>query len=70
MLSCTKLTNMNKKQELEYTLGFLKAIQNKLSNDRFLSIATEKTIAFEKKKESETIEKITFKDLHTMLDLL
>jgi len=45
-------------EELNYLNGFLKSVQKKLSNERFVNNAPEKVIAMEKKKESDAISKI------------
>ena len=44
--------------ELKYTEGFLKSVQNKLSNERFVSGAPENVVASEKKKEMDAVAKI------------
>ncbi len=44
--------------ELKYTEGFLKSVQKKLSNERFVSGAPEQVVASEKKKEADAIAKI------------
>uniref|UniRef100_UPI0030DCD93A hypothetical protein n=1 Tax=uncultured Planktosalinus sp. TaxID=1810935 RepID=UPI0030DCD93A len=44
--------------ELKYTEGFLKSVQKKLSNERFVSNAPEAVIAAERKKESDAVSKI------------
>ena len=44
--------------ELEYTKGFLKSVQNKLSNDKFVNGAPEKVLANERQKESDALAKI------------
>ena len=44
--------------ELTYAKGFLKSIQNKLSNSKFVKNAPKNIIDFEKKKENDTKEKI------------
>ncbi len=49
----TKLT-----QELNYTEGFLKSVQLKLSNEQFVINAPEQVMASEKKKEADAIAKI------------
>ncbi|QYJ67509.1 valine--tRNA ligase [Flavobacterium litorale] len=49
----TKLT-----EELEYNKGFLKSVQKKLSNERFVSGAPEKVVAIEKQKEADALAKI------------
>ena len=45
-------------EELKYTEGFLKSVQKKLSNERFVSGAPEQVVASEKKKEEDAIAKI------------
>jgi valyl-tRNA synthetase len=45
-------------EELKYTQGFLKSIQGKLSNERFVNNAPEKVVAIERQKESDAIAKI------------
>jgi valyl-tRNA synthetase len=45
-------------EELKYTQGFLKSVQGKLSNDRFVANAPEKVVAIERKKEAEALAKI------------
>jgi valyl-tRNA synthetase len=49
----TKLT-----EELNYTEGFLKSVQKKLSNERFVNNAPEQVVASEKKKEADALAKI------------
>jgi valyl-tRNA synthetase len=44
--------------ELVYTQGFLKSVQNKLSNEKFVSGAPEKVLANEKQKEADALAKI------------
>ena len=44
--------------ELTYTEGFLKSIQAKLNNDRFVNNAPEKVVASEKQKEADALAKI------------
>ncbi len=44
--------------ELNYTEGFLKSVQKKLSNERFVAGAPEQVIANERKKESDALAKI------------
>jgi valyl-tRNA synthetase len=44
--------------ELEYTKGFLKSVQNKLSNEKFVNGAPEKVLANERQKESDALAKI------------
>lgn len=46
------------KKELEYQTGFLKSVQAKLSNDRFVSNAPEQVVAMERKKEADALAKI------------
>ncbi len=44
--------------ELDYTKGFLKSVQKKLQNERFVGSAPEKVVDIERKKESDAINKI------------
>ena len=46
-------------EELTYTEGFLKSIQAKLNNERFVNNAPEKVVASEKQKEADALAKIT-----------
>ncbi|PKA82253.1 valyl-tRNA synthetase [Ulvibacter sp. MAR_2010_11] len=45
-------------EELNYTQGFLKSVQGKLRNERFVSGAPEQVVAMEKQKEADAIAKI------------
>ena len=45
-------------EELNYTEGFLKSVQKKLSNERFVMGAPEQVIANERKKEEDALAKI------------
>lgn len=45
-------------EELNYTRGFLKSVQGKLSNEKFVSGAPEQVIANERKKEADALQKI------------
>jgi len=45
-------------EELNYTQGFLKSVQKKLSNERFVNGAPEQVVAGEKKKEADALAKI------------
>ncbi len=45
-------------EELKYTVGFLKSVQGKLSNERFVNNAPEAVIASERKKEADALAKI------------
>jgi valyl-tRNA synthetase len=45
-------------EELNYTEGFLKSVQKKLSNERFVAGAPEQVVASEKKKEADALSKI------------
>jgi len=49
----TKLT-----EDLNYTKGFLKSVQGKLSNEKFVAGAPEQVIANERKKEADALAKI------------
>jgi valyl-tRNA synthetase len=44
--------------ELDYTKGFLKSVQGKLSNEKFVNGAPEKVLANERQKESDALAKI------------
>ena len=44
--------------ELNYTEGFLRSVQKKLSNERFVAGAPEQVVASEKKKETDALAKI------------
>jgi len=46
-------------EELNYTKGFLKSVQKKLSNERFVNNAPEQVISNERKKEADALIKIT-----------
>jgi len=43
---------------LNYAEGFLKSVQKKLQNERFVSGAPEQVVAIERKKESDAMDKI------------
>ncbi len=45
-------------EELNYTKGFLKSVQGKLSNEKFVAGAPEQVIANERKKEADALSKI------------
>jgi valyl-tRNA synthetase len=45
-------------EELKYTQGFLRSVQGKLSNDKFVAGAPEQVIANERKKEADALAKI------------
>ncbi len=45
-------------EELTYTKGFLKSVQKKLQNEKFVSGAPEQVVAIEKKKEADALGKI------------
>jgi valyl-tRNA synthetase len=45
-------------EELEYNKGFLKSVQAKLSNEKFVSGAPEKVVAMERQKEADALAKI------------
>jgi valyl-tRNA synthetase len=44
--------------ELVYTQGFLKSVQNKLANEKFVAGAPEKVLANERQKEADALSKI------------
>ena len=45
-------------QELDYNKGFLKSVQSKLANDRFVSNAKPEVVEGERKKEADALAKI------------
>ena len=45
-------------EELNYTEGFLKSVQKKLSNERFVNNAPEQVIKIERQKEADALSKI------------
>ncbi|KAF2519073.1 valine--tRNA ligase [Flavobacterium salilacus subsp. salilacus] len=45
-------------EELNYNKGFLKSVQAKLSNEKFVNSAPEKVVAMEKQKEADALAKI------------
>lgn len=45
-------------EELHYTKGFLKGVEKKLSNERFVNNAPEKVVALERKKKEDAEQKI------------
>ena len=45
-------------EELNYTEGFLKSVQKKLANERFIDNAPEQVVASERKKEADALAKI------------
>ena len=45
-------------KELDYTKGFLKSVNGKLNNERFVSGAPEQVVANEKKKQADAEQKI------------
>lgn len=45
-------------EELNYTQGFLKSVQKKLSNERFVNNAPEQVVDSERKKEADALAKI------------
>jgi valyl-tRNA synthetase len=47
------------KNELNYTEGFLRSVQKKLTNERFVNNAPEQVINVERNKESDAVAKIT-----------
>lgn len=49
-------------KEKEYLQGFLKSVQNKLSNEKFVNGAPETVVNIERKKEADTLEKIAMID--------
>ena len=47
------------KEELKYLKGFLISVEKKLSNEKFVSGAPEKVVETERKKQKDTLEKIS-----------
>ena len=45
-------------EELNYNKGFLKSVQAKLSNEKFVNGAPEKILEIERKKEADALAKI------------
>lgn len=45
-------------EELKYNQGFLKSVQTKLSNEKFVNNAPEKVLEIERKKEADALSKI------------
>lgn len=45
-------------EELTYNRGFLKSVQGKLSNEKFVNSAPEKVVAIERQKEADALSKI------------
>ena len=45
-------------EELKYTQGFLRSVQGKLKNEKFVSGAPEQVVANERKKEADALAKI------------
>lgn len=45
-------------EELKYNQGFLKSVQAKLANEKFVSSAPEKVVAMERQKEADALAKI------------
>ena len=46
-------------EELTYQIGFLKSVEKKLSNERFVSNAPDQVVAIERKKAEDARSKIT-----------
>jgi len=46
------------REELKYTEGFLKSVQGKLKNERFVNNAPEQVVAIERQKEADALAKI------------
>ena len=45
-------------EELQYTLGFLKGVQKKLANERFVNNAPAQVVALERKKQADAEDKV------------
>ena len=46
------------KEELKYTQGFLKSVQKKLSNERFMAGAPQEVVSSERQKEADALSRI------------
>ena len=46
-------------KELDYTKGFLKSVEGKLKNERFVNNAPKQVVAVERKKQADALSKIT-----------
>ena len=46
------------KTELVYLQGFLKSVEKKLSNEKFVNNAPEKVVAIEKQKKADALAKL------------
>ena len=46
------------KEELQYTKGFLKSVEGKLNNQKFMAGAPEQVVANEKRKQEDALNKI------------
>ena len=46
-------------EELSYTEGFLKSVQVKLTNERFMASAPPKVVEMERNKEKDALHKIS-----------
>ncbi len=46
-------------KELDYTKGFLKSVEGKLKNERFVNNAPEQVVVIERKKQADALSKIT-----------
>ena len=55
-------------KEVEYHLGFLKSVEGKLKNEKFMASAPQKVIDIELKKQADALEKI--KALQAQIELL
>ena len=53
-----KIEKAKLEEELKYTQGFLKSVQGKLSNERFVNNAPEQVIKIERQKEADALSKI------------
>ena len=50
-------------EELKYTQGFLKSVQSKLANERFVAGAPQKVLDIERKKEADALSTIATLEL-------
>lgn len=54
----TEAEKLKIEEEINYLKGFLKSVDKKLSNERFVSSAPEAVVAIERKKQADAVEKL------------
>ena len=57
-LMICRLEKKKLEEELHYTKGFLKSVQSKLQNEKFMAGAPEQVVAMERKKEADAMSTI------------